>query len=433
MLVFWIVAVCLFIAAMLFVLPPLLSSKATDKTIEHGELNVSVYKDQLAELERDHQTGTITPDYYERTKNEIERRLLQDIDKDESSKGANSGEGPSGRPLVITLAIVIPVFSILLYMSLGNPEGITGVAAPIVADASSTAAAGGSGAAEEHPDTGAQVEAMVMALAARMEENPDDLDGWLMLARSYRFLKRHADAVNAFEKAMPLVETNPQLLADLADTMAMATGGNLDGRPIRLIRKAIELDPVNVQSLWLAGTYDFERGDYESALSYWRRLKNIVPPGSQDANAMDTNIAEIEARLRAAGRVIPAEEDIATIFTAKKGPTFVSGTVRVDPMYQEQVAPTDTVFIFARAANGPRMPLAIVKKQAQDLPVEFALDEKMAMMSGMSLADYPQVIVGARISKSGNAMAQSGDLEGSTAVIDVGMVGLNITINNVVP
>ncbi len=434
MVVFWIIAVCLFIAAMLFVLPPLLSRKVADKVIEHNELNVSVYKDQLAELERDNEMGAITPDYYEKTKHEIERRLLQDVQEANQDDGeqARTTTGPGGRPLVIVLAVVIPLFSVLLYMDLGSPAAVTGDEPAVVAVPAAGGIPAGGGASGEHPDTGDQVEAMVQQLELRMEEQPDDLEGWLMLARTYRFQQRHADAVRAFEKAMPLVNTNPQFLADFADTLAMATNGNLDGRPIRLIRQALELDPDNVQSLWLTGTYDFERGDYEEALSSWRRLRNVVEPDSQDANAMNTNIAEVEARLRAAGRAIPPEDEIITV-SSVKGPTFVTGTVRVDPVYQEKTAPTDTVFIYARAANGPRMPLAMLKKQVQDLPFEFTLDEKMAMMSGMSLADYPQIVVSARISKSGNAMAQSGDFEGRTAVIDVGMIGLDININNEVP
>lgn len=431
MVVFWIIAAFLFLAAMLFVLPPLLSRKVIDQVIEHDELNVSIYKDQLAELERDNNNGVITLEYYERTKQEVERRLLQDVEDVNKNGGGSivqTTTEPSGRPLVIALAVLIPLFSILLYMDLGSPTAVTGVP-PVVAAAEEGSDTGS--ASVEHPDTGAQVEAMVNQLAASLEENPDDIEGWLMLARSYRFQQKHADAVMAFEKAMPLVETNPQLLADFADTLAMAAEGSLDGRPMRLIRKSLELNPVNVQSLWLAGTYHYERGDYELALSYWRRLKNIVQPGSQEANTMETNIAEIEARLRAEGRAIPPEEE--RVVAAVKGSTFVSGTVRVDPVYQEQLVPTDTVFIYARAANGPRMPLAILKKQVQDLPYEFTLNEKMAMMSGMSLADYPQIIVSARISRSGDAIAQSGDLEGTTAVIDVGQVGLDIMIDNVVP
>ncbi len=434
MVVFGIIAVCLFIAAMLFVLPPLLSRKVAGEVIEHDELNVSVYKDQLVELEFDNTNGAITPDFYEKTKGEIERRLLQDIEGENKEDGERTRTTePSSRLLVVALAVVIPLFSILLYMDLGSPAAVTGaVPAVVAAPAAGGVPSGGGVSSGQHPDTGDQVEAMVKQLELRMEEQPDDLDGWLMLARSYRFQQRHADAVRAFEKAMPLVNTSPQFLADFADTLAMATDGNLDGRPIRLIRQALKLDPDNVQSLWLAGTYDFERGDYEKALSSWRKLRNVVEPDSQDANAMNTNIAEVEARLRAAGHAIPPEDEITTA-PSVKGPTFVTGTVRVDPAHQEKTAPTDTVFIYARAANGPRMPLAMLKKQVQDLPFEFTLDEKMAMMSGMSLADYPQIIVSARISKSGNAMAQSGDFEGRTAVIDVGMVGLDININNVVP
>ncbi len=427
MTVFWLVAGCLTVASLLFVLPPLLNRGLGKASVDHSQLNASIYRDQLAELDRDLANNTIDQGHYERTRHELERRLLQDVD---AASAGKTLAGPSvlSRSTAVGLMIGIPALAVSLYLSLGEPSAISGVQSPMLAaqqgadDPSSV----------EHPDTDQQVQAMVAQLAARMEQTPDDFEGWLMLARSYRFLRRHADAVAAFDKAMPIVETNPQLLADYADTLAMATGGALEGKPMRLIRQALELDPTNTQALWLAGTYDFDKGNYESALQHWRRLHRTVPPGSQDAQAMEANIAEVEARLREQGKPIPPPE-VVEAPPAPSGPAAVAGTVSLDPSLEQSVSPTDTVFIFARAANGPRLPLAIIRKQAGELPVAFSLDDSMAMMAGMSLADYPEVVVGARVSKSGNAMAQSGDIQGMSSIVKVGASDLQITINELVP
>jgi cytochrome c-type biogenesis protein CcmH len=326
----------------------------------------------------------------------------------------------------MALIVAVPVAAIYLYTSWGEPAGITGEVAVVAGNEEVDSEMG-----DEHPDTGAQVEAMVAQLAARMEQNPDDMEGWLMLARSYRYLRRHAEAIQAFEKAMPMVESNSQLMADYADTLAMATDGSLEGKPMRYIKKALDADPGNIQALWLAGTHHYEKGEYADALTYWRRLKRMVSPGSQDADAMAANIAEVELRMKELGLEIPSED--AAPVVAEKAPSVIAGKVSLQADLQEQVSPDDTVFIYARAIDGPRMPLAIVRKKVSELPTDFVLDESMAMMPGMSLSHYPNIIVGARISKSGNAMPQSGDLEGSTGQIKVGATGLNIVINTVVP
>ena len=283
----------------------------------------------------------------------------------------------------------------------------------------------------EHTDTGAQVEAMVAKLAERMEQHPDDIEGWMMLARSYRFLQRHAEAIEAFEKAMPMVQNNAQLLADYADTLAMATGGLLEGKPMRLIEQALELDPTNTQSLWLAGTYHYEKGNYVEALGYWRRLKRIVPPGSQDADAMAANIAEVELRMKELGMEIPPADEVAPVVKSTE-PAVIVGQVALQDDMKTQVSPEDTVFIFAKAIDGPRMPLAIVRKKVSELPAEFVLDESMSMMPGMSLSNFPNVVVGARVSKTGTATAQSGDLEGMSEAA-VGDTNVSVVINTVVP
>ena len=422
---FWLVAACLLAAALLFIAPPLLRKDSLELDANHAQLNIDVYRNQLAELDRDLENNTIDQAYYDRTYQEIERRLLQDVKADEKAKSMGS---TSNRNLAIALMIVVPASSIYLYGEWGNTAGITGEI-PVA----SVEQGHPGGMPAEHEDTGAQVEAMVAQLAARMEQHPDDMEGWLMLARSYRFLERHEEAILAFEKAMPMLETNAQLMADYADTLAMASNGQLDGKPMMYIKKAIDLDPSNIQALWLAGTFHYERGEYVDALKYWRQLKRIVPPGSQDADAMAANIAEVELRMKELGMEIPRAEELVPAAVVQKGPSVITGKVSLQEDIAGSASPDDTVFIFARAVDGPRMPLAILRKKVADLPADFVLDESMAMMPAMSLSNYPDVIVGARISKSGNATPQSGDLEGSSGEVKVGSSGLDIVINTIVP
>lgn len=423
MMLFWLIAACLLVAALLFVLPPLLKRAWVVDAVNHDELNVGVYRHQLAELEQDLANGVISQEQHDRSYVEIERRMLNDM----APLNTATSQAPvnhAARISALGVALLLPVVAIMLYRAIGSPIAMDDKAVAAVTEEAAQAQAA-------HPDTGKQVEAMIAELAARVEQEPDNLEGWLMLGRSYRYLKRHAEAAAAFEKSLPAMEGNAQLLADYADTLAMASNGELAGKPIALIDKALQIDPANVQSLWLKGTYQFESEDYAGALQSWRQLQRVVPPGSEEGQVMTTNIAEVEARLRAAGQNVPANN--APPVAAAPAVASVSGRVTLAAELQSQVAPGDTVFVFARAANGPRMPLAIVKKTAGELPLEFSLDASMAMMPDMSLANYKEVVIGARISKAGNAMAQSGDLEGLSPVVQVGATGLSIVVDRVVP
>lgn len=424
MMVFWIVAACFVIAALLFVLPPLLKPVNVSVRQSRGELNVSVYRSQIVEMEQDLRNDTISTEQYEVGRKELERRLLEDVAVNEAAATPTPVKVAS-RNTAIVVGVAVPLFAVFIYTQLGKPEALN----PVAQVAQSAAGQG-----EKQGDVGAQIEAMVAGLEQRLESNPDDTEGWLMLARSYRFLKRHTEAAQAFERALPMVEQSAQMLADYADTLAMANGGALDGKPMQLIQKALVLEPMNQQSLWLAGTAALEGKNYTEALGYWRRLQAQIPPGSKDADVMAANIAEAE--VLAGGKVTsvspPPQAQSQSAATSNVG-AVVAGTASIAPNLVSKVSPGDTLFIFARAAQGPKIPLAILKLQAKDLPVSFSLNDTMAMMPDMALSNFPEVVVGARISKSGNAMPQSGDLEGLTPIVKVGSDGLHITIDRTVP
>lgn len=431
MTVFWIVAACLVLAALLFVVPPMFRRESSEE-LGRREVNISIYKNQLSELEEDLAAGDVTQEHYDKSRQEIERRLLEDAAI--ADKAARSSKGLSTVSAVV-VSLAVPAVAIGLYMDIGNIDAID----PANRAQPSMAAQSPHGDADmSNSDMQAQIEMMVGRLAQRLQDDPSDIEGWVMLGRSMTVLGRYNEAVQAYENALQIVGEDANVLADYADAVAMASGESLEGKPMELLQRALELDPNNQKALWLGGTGLFESGDFEGAINYWSRLKDLLPAGSDDIEVMRANIAEAESyrQRQLAGEFGEVPSSGANLPAAETAPAVasrVTGRVSISAELFDQAAADDILFVYARAAQGPAMPLAIVRATAAELPLEFSLDESMAMMPNMSLASFDQVIVGARISKTGNAMPQSGDLQGMTDVIAVGTEGLDIVINSQVP
>ena len=397
---FWVIAVLLAAGALAFVVPPLLRGRRSAPGAAIDDTNVAVYRDQLRELDTDLAAGTLAREQYDDARRELEARLLDDMRVAETRPRAAA----PGRFAALAAGIAIPVAAILLYLAVGNP----GALAP---------------EAESHGITREQIEGMVDRLAARMKENPEDATGWVMLGRSYAVLNRYPEASSAYANAVKRSQPDAQLLADYADVLAMAQGRRLQGEPERLIAMALTIDPKNVKALALAGTAAFENKDFKGAVANWRKILDIVPADSDMANNVRGSIAE--AQQLAGG---PAIAQPTPAQRAVSAPATVSGTVRLDPALAARVAPGDTVFVFARATEGPRVPLAVLRKQVRELPLAFTLDDSMAMAPGMNLSAHARVVVGARVSKSGTPAPKPGDLEGLSSPVNVGATGVNIVI-----
>jgi len=394
------------IGALAFVVLPLLR-RGTGRGLSRNAINVAVYRDQLRELEADLRAGTLAQEQYDRARAEIEARLLQDVDQPDPTAQAPRSEGSA-----VVAAIAVPACALVVYLAVGNPQAILTAAAP---------------PGTPHGVTEEQVVAMVERLAARMRANPDDPQGWKILARSYAALGRFKEAADAYANAAARVTDDAQLYADYADALAMAQGRTLEGEPEKWIARALEIDPANTKALALAGTIAFNRKEYAQAAEYWERILAVVPADSETAQAARANVAEARAL---AGGALAAPPPTAAAQTAPAAAgSRVSGTVRLAPELAAKVAPTDTVFVFARAAEGPRMPLAILRRQARDLPIAFTLDDSMAMTPAMRLSSFPRVVIGARVSKSANATPQPGDLQGLTAPVDVGADRIAVVID----
>jgi cytochrome c-type biogenesis protein CcmH len=265
----------------------------------------------------------------------------------------------------------------------------------------------------EHGATVQQLETMVGRLAARLRDNPEDAEGWKLLGRSYAALGRFGEAADAYAKAAMRTPRDPQLLIDFADVLAMARGQRLAGEPEKLVQRALEIDPQNLKGLALAGTAAFERKDFAQAAAYWQRMLPLVPADSEDARVIQQNVAEAR---ELAGST-----------------KSLQGTVSLSPGLKGRAAPDDVVFVFARAAEGPPMPLAVARTRVKDLPYSFRLDDSMAMTPAMKLSAFARVVVGARVSKSGNAAAQPGDLQGASAPVANDAGEVRVVIDRVVP
>ena len=308
----------------------------------------------------------------------------------------------------MAVALALPVAALLLYLAVGNPAAL----------APGAAACDGHGIARD------QIEGMVERLAARMKEKPEDAEGWAMLGRSYAVLDRYAEAAVAYANAVKRSEPDAQLLADYADALAMAQGRNLRGEPERLIAQALKVDPRNVKALLLAGTVAFQDKKFKDAIAYWERILKVVPPDSDIADSARDSIADARALAGMPKAPPPAKPDAAAVAAT------VSGTVRLSPGIAAKASPDDTVFIFARPAEGPRMPLAVMRKRVRDLPTAFTLDDSMAMTPAARLSNHAQVVVGARVSRSGSPAAQPGDFEGMSTQVRPGATGIAVVISS---
>lgn len=418
---FWAFFLLFIAVALAFVLPPLLRRNAKLGQVDRKEANVAIYYDQLAELKADLDSGELDAAQYEDARREIEKRLSEDVPLEPAPVAA----APAGRWLGYALAGAIPALAIAMYVGLGNPEALLMSRAEAPAEVKQ-------GQHDAAP--------MIAALEAKLKAKPDDAAGWYMLARSYATVGNYGEAARAFGKASELFPEDARLLADYADALAMAQGGNLQGKPLELINKALKLNPSDEKALNLAGTAAYEEKNFARAAEYWRRLLRLIPPGTDAARGIAAAVAQAE---KAAGGV-PALDNLSSFdgkssgeakaSQAMRGSTAgVSGTVSVRKDLAGKIDPADTVFIFAQLPQGPKMPLASLRINAKQLPYQFTLDDSVAMSPNDKLSDHPEVTISARVSKSGQAMAQSGDLQGKVGPIKLGQKDVTITIDSVVP
>jgi cytochrome c-type biogenesis protein CcmH len=414
MTLFWAIAAALTAVALLILLPPLVRRRTTAPDARVAA-NAAIYREHLDELTAELQRGAINRDEFERASREVERRIV--------TEHAGSTPAPASHrpPLAAALAVglLLPIAVVLGYLQLGTPGALSG--SPV-----------GPG----HEVSADQMESLVARLAARMEQTPEDAEGWMLLGRSYGTLEKYDRAAQAYARAAKLSPKDAGLLADYADALAMANGRSLAGEPFAIVKRALAIDPGHIKALALAGSAEFDSRNFAAAIAYWERILKIAPPESEFARSVAASIAE--ARTLGGGALAKTETPPARTKqapAAKQAPAgsqSLQGVVSIDPALAAKLSPGDTVFVLARPVSGSRMPLAIARTTVSALPYRFVLDDSMAMAAGATISSHAQVVVVARVSKSGTAVPQKGDIEGASAPVAPGTSGMKVILSRVV-
>ncbi len=335
-----------------------------------------------------------------------------------SGEGDANAAAPQRSPgMLAIVAVLVPLLAVGLYLKLGNPDGLN----PEAAAAESLMPA--------HDGQQMSLPEMAKRLETKLEAQPDNAQGWYLLGRTYLQMRRFADAARAFEKLHALVGDEPGVLLPWADAIAMQQGGKVTGKAFELVQRVLEINPHEPTALWLAGMAYEQAGDHEQAVRHWKRLLPQLANDPESKQEVEALIARAE---KALGRsvAVPA----APQGKSADGGARLTVIVDLDPALKNRVEPDDTVFVFARALAGPPMPLAVVRKSARDLPLTVVLDDSLAMMPQMKLSAFKEVRIEARVSKSGNALPQSGDLKGEVAPVKSDRrEPLTVHIDQVVP
>jgi cytochrome c-type biogenesis protein CcmH len=393
---FWFIVALLLLPGVMILLPPLLRPR-----IRVGEdldaRNVQIARERLAELEAAQLNDSLSGAEFEQAKAELEGNLLDDL-REESVANDDS---PARIGLVVLL-LVIPLGAVLLYGKLGSPQMIDRVASVPEAGAATVAADQG------HADQQASMDELLIRLEEKLKKDPENVEGWFILGRSYMSQNRYSDAIRALEETYKRAPDNANVLVSLADALAMSSGGRITGRAEELLLRSVELDPGSATALWLLGMARQEQARYTEAIGYWQRA---IPLLRDDANAVAQLGAMID-QAKSMGGVAEAEPTVpAPLQTPTAAAAGITLTVRLDDALADKVSPGDTLFVLAKAVKGPPMPLAAIKRQAGDLPLQVTLTDEMAMMPQLKLSNFDRVIVQARLTKGGNPMAQRGDLQ----------------------
>lgn len=388
---FFLIAVVLVAIAFAFILPPLWRGHpmAADLTAAQDQRNILIARQRLAELKEQRQAGALNQAQYDEQFAELEQALSDDLDLTSQAAPVKS----EGRWPVYLLAAAIPVLAGSLYLTLGNVRAISHSAEMAKA--------------EPETPSPADIGKMVDGLAERLKANPDDAQGWLMLGRSYKYLQQYPKAADAFANAYRLLGDEAEVMVSYAESLAYANDKNLAGKPAELIEKALVKEPENLNALWLGGMVKAQQNDVLGAGKRWRKLAGLLPPGSEAQQEMQTLLTKMASPAAESGAKVESVQQ------AEKPAVAIDVEVSLAPELQKSADPGAAVFIYAQALSGPKMPVAIVRKQVSDLPISVTLNDSMAMMPEIKLSNFDKVKLLARISKSGNAVAQPGDLLGT--------------------
>ena len=381
----------------------LLREKKPVTQASQANANAKVYRDQILDLDREHDSGHISDQEWQQSRDELSLRLLED------TAAVDDPAAKTEKPAIwtaVVLAVALPLGSMGMYMWVGQPEALNPLAL-------------------KTPD---QVDPkdltkMAQTLAEKLQDKPDNLQGWVMLGRTYRTLENFDAALRAYDSALKLSDDD-DLKLERIEVIAMQRQGQFEGEPWNVIREVLQRDPQHFGALLTAGSASYAEGKFADALKYWEQARKPLDANNPDLQGLESAIATVRERLG----MPPAKATPA----ATSG-LNVTGQVNLSASLKSKASPNDVVFIYATPANGDRMPLAIFKTTVSQLPFNFTLDDSTAMAPDRKLSAAGEVMVKVRVTKSGNAMPQSGDLSGSLGPVKVGAKGLKLEIKDQIP
>jgi len=403
-------------------LPALLAKKSSPSG-DNREQNISIAQERMDELKSELEAGTLSQETYQQTLEELEKSLL--IDVADVDGDTNNVSVTSGKKVFFALLVLVPILSFGLYKQLGSPQYLD-VAGP-GGHPTNTATAPQAG---ELPS----MEEMIAGLKKKTADNPDDPDAWYLLGRLYAATEQFAESVEAYERLVAVSDRQPTALVVLADSLAMTQGGDLTGQPLSLVMEALEKEPAHTTALWMAGQAAADQKQYLEAIGYWQRAAQGLKDNKEMLGELQSMISEAVTLAKDAGM------DVTEYSLPESGqaePSSVASItieVTIDPSLLKEIKENDVLFIFARAVSGPPMPLAAIKRNARELPVSLVLDDSSMLRPGTSLAQFEQLKLGARVSHSGQPVAQSGDLQSEVEVVKPGSnESILLHINKLLP
>jgi cytochrome c-type biogenesis protein CcmH len=391
---FLIAAFLLLVLVLVLLLRPFIFPAKNEGT-SRRQMNAAVYREELEKLDAELVIGSINQMDYEIAHAEIRQRLFEDTSEEDDRSVMGST-----KKTMIGLCLFVVLLSSGLYFTLGD--------APRIAEQK-----------EQQPMTREGIEKVVTEFAVKMEQDPSNLKGWVMLARSYRILGRNEEAAKAYERAGNLVDSDPQLLADYADALASNANGNFAGKPLQLINQALKLDPNNPMALWLSGTASYTSRNYKAAVQTWEKLAQQLPPDSEEARSIGESIAEARSKGGLPAKNIP--------LVNSKG---ISGKIELSADLKSKLKPGDVIMVIARKP-GERMPVAVLKTAATDFPMNFSLTDALAMNPSAPLSQLSEASIEVRVSKTGMAKPEPGDLISSAQIVKLGVKNVILMIDQV--
>jgi cytochrome c-type biogenesis protein CcmH len=422
--------VILIFLALFFVIYPVLRQPSSDETMARDEQNIVIARDKKALLQQQLDSGQMTQEEFDAAMADLETSLAIDLERQQNLHNNQD----AGKWAIWVFVVMVPLLSVFMYWKLGEYRVIEN---PALAQARSNNDA--QAAAHTQGNTSAPpLSELLQKLKDHLRANEDDARGWFMLGRTYMSLQQYSDAVTALQRSYDLTPEEPAVMLALADALAMTQNGNMTGEPEHLVNLVLKITPQDPTALWLAGLSAEQGGRNREAFDYWMKLLPLLKEDPQSASEVkmlltqlkqkqpdlpELNFAQVEATApapAAASAAMPADNGIAV-------------KVELAPEFSSKVSPGDLVFVYAKAASGPPMPLAAKRLKVSDLPIKLTLSDADAMMQQMSLSKFDDVVIGARVSRSGNPVAQPGDLYFETAPMKhKGYQGVvDLTINKV--